>query len=732
MEAERERNSRFMKAKEALKIIKSKKGVSILLVLLTLPVLLTLAAFVINLATSYSTIEQSKSFTRLLSLIALEQYFETTDIPEFYNFNNEQVAAVHMGNIVNRVNSLARSNTFSLYSDKRFSNLCLPWNVSRRTPCQGGTITPGTYYYSNSVVTNEEGEEEERCIQYPCFAPFTTSQEFYGTVPNSGNPPKKKMSRTNAFKIEAQYVPSLSMKLFGSFLGDNLPYSSYCATSTVIATNFIFAVDVSGSSTFQTHKIRTLREQHEAPPSGSPSIGLGGFFAYPAAMVDNPATPPNCDTQPYYSDPDFITRYCEWKYLNEGPPVGADPPRTNPAPSPYFTRSTDPNHLRNPQTDPDPSRHYPDEYESGRLINGPEEQYYKFGDKKYHFDPDRVEKYRSELLNKEFYVENNLNIPPQPLFDIIRALYSGISTIDARKISSDKVGIIFFEKTLSWLRIFKLNRNLHYYLGVPDNYTGQYFPRILSDVYDSHLREQMIRHAIFPTGESHTDIYVALLEAFDQIMENRQSLNGAPSFDHIVYIGDFVPNCVNEKLIDPSSATSNRVCDDSFTYFNHALRELWTLVHEKLIPNNIKLHVILLGEHVGPHTLDICVGNPPVRMTDKQARLSGKDFVKGNGPAESLEVWDARYDYNYGKDDTPFYQAGYEAYRLVRATGGEFRPILRLGAVPACGEGDEGRLETSTDPQAKQIEDSITYIAGIDNPYKLVSTDCAEPYWNGY
>lgn len=689
--------------------------------MISLPVLITLAAFVVNLGTTYAGLEQARSYTRLLSLLSLEQFYDVVRLKKLASSNGSGTKIVEKLPIyLARINQVAQRNKLIANKDKTFKDLII-YNSAvtgrlsdeERNKDYGGMLTPGTYYDefpSSSPPPECHGK-------YPCFVAIDQKDL------------NDKFQSINSFKVEANYIPGLSMRLFGSFLGDPVKEIKTCAIAAAIPRNVMFAIDISGSGVSDTHAAHSVPDQIEH--YDDKSYSRGSFFAYDRAVVEpgpvsgqgNTAVSQSAVNEicKSYQPGTTIVRngyfhdYCDWYYLENYNRYHAASTADH-WDGPSLTRPTNEANAQN--------RHYAEDFVEYKITGPQAPVANKFDPRPFHPSPDAEKYQNTAIVNPNGSVEYKIDTRtlPMPFTNIFKGLETAITEIENRKIPGDKAGYVFFEKSLIWSRIVNLTRDLSYLQRLAN------FGQNYAD--DTGMGPERFRthfpYGIFPSTENSTDIYPALREAIDQIKLNKQKLNGAPTSDSIIYVGDFIPNCIDESLYCEAHETysdcmprvpGKRICNNRFEFYVLAVGELWELANE-MINNQIVLNIILIGEHVGPHTLDIQHPEESRCLTDDEARLTGQNFVSGSN------VVNMAHAFNNASSSTPFYQAGLDAYKLVRATGGIFAPIRTVSS--SCDESCvNGTMRTcSTNSQIDQIKTYFKQIISDENPYRVVNTDC--------
>lgn len=734
------------------------RGAALILIIVALPAIATIVAFVVNLSISNASIEQASSLSRLMALTAIEYFLETQgdSDTEIGKFNDR------LNKTRDRINQVARNN--GLVADpKEFINLELPWNA-RAGVQNGGIITPGIYFPQR--IPNDEGVLVNPCkqanLQPPCFNPITTQP--------AGDPPA-----INAFRVDGSFIPNIPIKFFGSFLGaGSVPIRTY-AISVAIPRNVIFITDISRSSVQDTHLNRPvdmpdslagddLRLGGTLDPDDQvshPERGRSGHYAYDTRLLNQVR-----QCAPSNNLASARSQYCNWNFIKN----------FNVQNNQY---SSNAGLRRNIPADQQTKLHFIDDYESGGVIDLYQYDEYEDGgdDGPYnelHPKPGSEKpktKFVSEYTdpNESYYIDQVVD--PQPLTDIFNGLNSALTGISNRKRSGDKAGLIFIEKTLRWSRVVKLTDQFDYLT-------------LISDTASPENKARIQKLGLFPTNEQNTNLTLALDEAFGQLEANPLKQAGIETSDAIVYIGDFLANCTqirdmkgdinrdgyinysdiefyvsscfpddsNDKPagcpdgIEPGQITQlfengnfNVGCDDRVENFKAAMVELNNYVSTKLVPANITFSAVLIGDHIAPHTLDIqdpqsqnvrCLSEAEIRPTDNAFALGGGE---NGAPYTNLLEWNSAY---FNMSSTrPFYEAVVQAYYAVRSSGGIFAPILRGRGgclnnntctcqpdLNTCNNMQRRFLDRNCRTPQRQIQDALNTIVLGDSPYRIVET----------
>lgn len=676
-------------------LLRKQKGISgqraavIVLFLILLPIMIAAIATMFEFAMIQVAQEQARAYSRLLSLAAIKQY---SDSEILTSIQPKDRFMERLANVKNRINTLAADNAVLINKNSDdFRQLGYNWSPDASLN-KGGLIVPGRYYFSMN-----EGEETSPCspssIQPPCFVEFTESD--YNAYMNAGGGAEPVI---NAFKISAGFRDSYLTRMAGFIVGNAVVRLHSQAVATTIPRTVVFLVDISNSTTVQTHRRRSIRDQQQSPENGR-----GRYFSF-NLTTPNPSYPPGLNCNEAALDAVSDGDYCQWRFLRDWNPA-------NPGENKYVTGS---GIERVGSSLPESNRvHFWDDYEVVETFKE-----FDSDDLAYHVD--NAGRYTSGTA--QFLIDQVSD--PQPLSDILDGLDSALDAFIARQNVGDKAQLIFFETSLIWSRVTKLTGDFIY----------------LKKLTDPAARGERLKAlGLFPSNERFTNLSIALEEGAERILANPLRQKDVPTSDAIVYIGDFLPNC--SKVTYGEDCGENKPCianctglpcqtdcSDDYPHFNKAIGEINNLVLDKLVPNRITFNTILIGDYVGPHVLDIQRDpGDPVCITDLEARARNQDFVMG-GNEQGIICPDAvqcagSYINMQGRAaGTPFYQAGFEAYRISRMTGGIFAPILTgAGGNGACvPDNSSPRMCTTTParrffdpkcaPQLNQIKTSMEQI----------------------
>lgn len=300
---------------------------------------------------------------------------------------------------------------------------------------------------------------------------------------------------------------------------------------------------------------------------------------------------------------------------------------------------------------------------------------------------------------------------PEPFTTIFQGLNSAVTAFKERAVTGDRLGIIFFDEKLTWSRVIKLTADF--------SYIGKFTDLSTLDNND-HGLQRVLRHGIFPSKNSMSNIVMAAGEALRQFDE--QQISNASSVDFMVYFGDGLANCVANPA---AVGTGAQACGEDYFHYRQAISELKTFANNVLFPRQISFNVILMGSHVGPHVL--ATGDDGGHCyTDTEARNLKLPFVKGgiDGKAYPSETeWAAAY--NNMSATAPFYQVNDDMYQIARLTGGIWGPVRKSTTSeaqchPACADSNPPRAFYSCQTPTADVDSYIKDEIMNANPYMIV------------
>lgn len=203
----------------------------------------------------------------------------------------------------------------------------------------------------------------------------------------------------------------------------------------------------------------------------------------------------------------------------------------------------------------------------------------------------------------------------------------------------------------------------------------------------------------------------------------------------------------NKWLSDYNDANGclSKGCNNSPVHYWYAMNELKEFVEEYVYPSLTPVHVIMVGQKAGPHTVDVpSEEDSDVCLTDSEARSLDEPLVKPlattwdcssgscwgtyteDGSSSTVTDLDFRTAWN-----DAFYQVNKDMYDIAVMTGGIWGPIRPQGpscspsdSPPSCGDSEgvvDGRrmLDPYCRTTTQQIRDYMIKIIG-QNPYTIV------------
>lgn len=780
----------------------SESGAVLAFVAIVLIAIIMFFGFVMDVNMLASSREQAQHFARFASLTALER-FHDPDLrckevdgalvptnradPDGIACTNCQkyelaIAAVNelipQNAIINKLNYEADQDPTTqkvvpvLYGDPTLASDCaLP-----SPPTGSALLVPGRMVADDIVEGEPQGPCDTSGRRSPCFESFEMENEANSLTPS-------------AFGIQGDYYKGLSHMWSENLLSASAKDLRVDAIATLIPRRGCFLVDLSASSTRNTHirkelnrvQFRARLESAVEPPDPDPWGNEFAFFLGCPVMPD-----------PLDSDADYMQNCRSHAFEATGDGLGNDEflAENNMGGSydwRFGNHSLWSNHDRLWQwlriTHPsdaslrDATHHVRGDYVLKHV----------YGDADYvsgihggvHPDPAvrpdlstgaadgdgawfQVDMGYRERSSAGGYSAAPGYDGPEPLRSILAGIETAIDYFQQRQVAGDMACVIFYDKTLTWPRVFNITSNFADLANALnfDSVVDSTFlqPDAATDITITPTAavsgfEAFVRHGLFPRNpdNSFTNTVAAVSEALSQLAQARQ-VTGVESADFIVHIGDGLANCLNCTGADAgdglcTDASNIGTCSNEYPYYKQAIEDLHNMIRNDIWADpevrNVPIHVFMIGDSVGPHSLDIesedstngsdCVGPEKVGG-------SGYPAVRGT-PGDEATKSDAFDD---ASELNPFWEANVDWFEIAKLTRGIWAPIRRQFPVgtASCpslvvdGDGDPcdtdtygigGSFRRDFDPfcetKEEQIDRYLELVLG-DNPFKLV-----EPQW---
>lgn len=253
---------------------------------------------------------------------------------------------------------------------------------------------------------------------------------------------------------------------------------------------------------------------------------------------------------------------------------------------------------------------------------------------------------------------------PEPLSSILDAVHYGVNLFRSRAVPGDLVGLLGFDKSAKIAqRRFDLissgTTDFQEMLDVTD-VTGQDAGKLATRLSD---------HLLFTRVEGGANF----AEAVDRALSMLTAAPGAAEADNfVVMFSDGIANCTTDQ------STGDRTCGLDFSSYQASVQAAMQVVETTYVQNNVRLHMVLLGDHVTPHTL-LRVSKRETAtekscMDDEEARLE-------NPPLDFVDY----SSYDVGNAEQAFQDLILPAgasfpdpnrwYMAVRKTGGLWLPV---------------------------------------------------------
>ncbi|MFN8391968.1 MAG: hypothetical protein U0136_16885 [Bdellovibrionota bacterium] len=520
-----------------------------------------------------------------------------------------------------------------------------PALVAGKYYAEAPTSSPGC---TNPCVTGENA---------PCFVPLQS-------VKLACEPTGTTEALPNAFRVTGKYFSNVHTILAQAFTS-----GTYSVNVDEIAAftprRAMMMVDISDSMFRQTHSQENAHQAFYAYFLGPDNAqSTSGYDSSWAALQNDRANP--VDAPPAPSDPEYANVHYKSDYQ-------------------LVTPLRD-NEFNN---DPDYAKYHPNPNTTGATVNYHADQ---FGGNY------RIDKFRDANY-----------AGPEPFNTVFAGLDSAVTAFKERAVTGDRLGLIFFDTTVSWPRVVNLTSDFDYI----ERFTK---PGILND--PTRGLDFLLKHGIFPANNNRSNLMLAINEAMNQFTKT-QALT-VPSVDFMVYFGDGLANCAQNL---PPEIAADGPCGDDYMRYHQAMTEVRSFALNTLYPRRIPFNVILVGQHVRPHWLEMSDGKGGC-MNDTDARNTETQYVRGDSYTTPTQ-WRNAY---WGMSSShPFYQVNEDMYQVARITGGVWGPLQThtddpnlctphcTATTPQTAE----RMEYSCDNTTTAINEYIANIMG-SNPFMIV------------
>ena len=694
----------------------SSRGVVLPLLALLIGILIAVTALVIDISIMSNAQQQYQSYARLAALSAIEGYFSSGENAEL---DRKSVDALAKANdILKHQYGIADPS-----GGKSYASLSPYYALSQGVLSDADAAQLQWGYWSYDSSDCSAGGVT------PCFV----SQDTTGSV--------QVQDSVNAFRVTGLF-PSINLTGFSSYAFGR-DYSEAIrvdAIATVVARHGCFLVDISNSVIRDTHTL-------QGPTDGGGNIKPEFLAGTATAVGEEYVFLLTDDNSGEFSDSQYDTLYSGgdggWGLFS---PLDAS------SGSQYHTRGANQG---------EPKVHYGDDYVRVKTFGDAARAHIADVDE---FHPPATGEYALGGSDGLFYRVDTYRDPatvplasryrgPEPLRTIFQGLRSAVQGFKERRVSGDKLCLVFYDQSFSWPRIVLPTDDFDYLLELTDFALAGGIPLANEssgvDISGSTGLLRTIRHGLFP-GMSplppastvqrswiFTDTPRAVTEALTMLEAAKDPL--IKSSDFLVLIGDGLTNCYTNSL-------GNQSCNNIYDHHKESVNALESIIANRVIGNDIRVHALLVGDSVGPHT---------VRVEDPDESGSGKCLsdIDYRGRREEIVRQIGLISYALGgKDDgadgvvpyasaadissvyeqmvlgnTRYYEVNRYLYEIVASTKGIYAPLrpspLGCSVVDLERDCNSSIKRQLNDPQCRTFEEQMDdYIEEIitDNPFVIV------------
>lgn len=696
--------------------VKGNRGIGLPLLVVLLPLVIALIGFAVDLGILSLSLQQARSTSRLMALAALQRYFSAQRAGD----ENPQQRALEAANAV--------SAATPVIGGKGTRN---PIGLGEGT-YPGGNLLPGRYYYAR--IQQAQCTDPSHCV---CDSSGLCNPCEIGDTPCfvrlEGN-----TAPISAFKVSVTFYRSFALRFLQAIGFGNSFQIAAASTASAIPRHVIFLVDISDSLTRDTYLRRSTYQQRDTPEQGRGSqfAFYDGDDARLCGVCQSSPCAPCATTDSDFSD------LSQWRALARSGENFSD-------------ATIQRNGTHSIPTD-SPVVHFFDDYESVTPFTSPDNLLPQ--ERVYHpepqhcgsSDPETPPRYCSPTPPERYKVDrfcerNGLgpNCPgPQPLGYVLDGIRQAAQLFKNSSVAGDRMGMVFFDRTLEWSRIVKLTDQFDYFLSLLAR--GNAVPT-------GGDADRWLKMKLFPGRDSYTDILAAMVEGLDQLSKDPLRSAGVPTQDAVVLVTDGLANCGGQPAqcntfpdefdfdhngiintldlqhflhcygVNPIPPTCERSyttvdlpqllgamgcsvqCRNDFAHYRQAMNALKNFIQSNVPQSRVAVHVLAVGSQVAPNLVDKVDPVSHRCLTEEEARAQRVRLVAPfeldcSDPTNLLECFNR---YREASAANPFTLAVQDLYDIARATRGSYMPLftsLPTFCFPSAGAAPNCRLENSLPP----------------------------------
>ena len=603
------------------------QGAILVLALVVLSALITISFIAFNVSSLFTAVSEQEKQAFRTAVSALDGYTKA----ETGGMTGSDATLARIQNSISVAETYTQSN-----EEHSFLQAFLP---ARATAVdfgfpfgegERGKITPGVWFFDNPGLDHCDLSDEHNC---PCTG---SGESAYFTGPCFREIDSAFLSahpdiEPNAIRVNLKVSDESPFEfVLGKMLGrDSVTFSS-TATAAFAPRNTIALVDLSRSSYQQTH----------LPVERGPAPGQLGFNATQALGTEFAlklrSDTPSCNLNACTA---ANTCHYEGGLVSGGMYDAVYRLR-------QFTKGT-----RGILTPFSPTMHYRNDYGCYTIC--------------FQLNPDGT----CATATQDYLIDNYTNLlqkyyGPEPLSTNLFGLNYMLQTLNKKSVPGDQFSLIGYDhETKVTNRIVPLT-------AVKDSS----LTKLLTATDTTASKEWITKYNLFPRVDAMNNLPLALDKAF---WEFHDAPNGSRNVENqVVLFTDGITNCTQ----------ASGTCGVDEAFYTASFNESLDYVRQYYEPRGIKVHVILAGAMVQPHTMAIAKGG---------VCESDDAFREGAAPTDLFVDKDAHGAHSQNlagatADLTAFFHAPNELYRVARETGGTWCPVRQ-----PCPAGSQAALDNA-------------------------------------